>query len=355
MDNPRCIGRIDPEDLRRFTKEVFVKVGMKPEHADIVADHLLLADLRGVDSHGALLRVPIYLKGIREKDINPAPNIRIVKEDGISVLVDGDRGLGIIAASILTDKVIEKARRNSVALGGVINIRHAGMLAYYAIKLVRNRLIGLIFANSSRTVAPWGGSKPFLGTNPICIAFPMNDEYIILDMATSAASRGKLSALASRGEKIPEGWGLDKFGRPTTDPREILDGGVLLPFGGYKGYGLSLAADILAATVTGGVNSYLLDPGWWIQGGVFMIAFRADIFRSYEEYLVDLKKLVENLKKIPPAQGFSEVLYPGEIELRNFRERLAKGIPVTSERWSKLLEVARELGIEMPKLLSNEC
>lgn len=337
--------RIHPEKLRTFAREVLVKVGMPGDYAEIVADHLVLANLRGVDSHG-IIRLPLYVNGILQGEINPRPAIKVIKEKGSCALIDGDRGLGIIAVSKATELAIKKAREYGASIVGARNIWHSGMLAYYVLKIVENGMVGFVCANAAPRMAPLGCKRAILGTNPLAIGFPVKGKPpIILDMATSAVAYGKILVAARKGEKIPEGWAMNKEGFVTTDPKEALQG-ILLPFGGYKGFGIALAIDVICGIVLGGGYGLKLVNRLYSQGGVFVGAVDINSFRSYEEYLSEMAEYVDVIKSTPTAPGF-EVLLPGEPEHREYVDRIEKGIPLDDETLNELMKLSEKYGVKL--------
>lgn len=337
------------DDLRRFTADCFIKFGVPKDDAEIIADHLVLANLRGVDSHG-VVRIPHYIEGIKKGFVNATSNIRVVKEGPTTTLIDGGNGLGIPIANKATDIAISKCKAVGMAAVGVRNLGHVGMLAYYTMKMTKNNLIGLAVVNAPSRVAPWGGSEAVFGTNPISIAFPTRGRPIVIDMATSAIAAFKIRLAAMKGEKIPEGIALTKDGRPTTDPKEAYEG-ILLPFGGYKGYALSLAIEVLAGILPGGLLSKYVISHASTQGGFFALAIDPAAFRDYSEYLDSIDKLISILKNCKPAHGFKEVLLPGEPEDRIYEDRIRNGIPIDLSTWKLLTDVANELNVKLPRTI----
>ena len=324
------------EELSRFCVDVFVKVGVPRGDAEVVADHLVTASLRGVDSHG-VVRIPFYVEGIKKSLVVARPSIRVLRESPVSALVDGGGGLGVVVAARATSMALEKARRSGVGFVAVRNLGHVGMLAYYTMRIAREGMVGFAVANGPALVAPWGGAERVFGTNPLSYAFPRRSGgAIVLDIATSAMASFRIRLAAMRGERIPEGVALDKEGNPTTDPGEALEG-VLLPFGAHKGYGFSLLAELVAVAIAGGLTSkeVVLHPS--TQGGFFVAALNPTIFRDPEEFLEDVEKVVKIVKSTRPAKGFREVLLPGEKEEKVYQERLRSGIPVDEEVWRSCL------------------
>ncbi|HDJ67021.1 MAG TPA: Ldh family oxidoreductase, partial [Nitrososphaeria archaeon] len=248
---------------------------------------------------------------------------------------------------------VQKAKESDMALVGARNLGHVGMLAYYTRKIAKERLIGLACANAPAKVAPWGGAEKVFGTNPISIGIPVDDgPPIVIDMATSATASFKIRIALRQGKKLPPNVLLDKHGRPTTEPKDYVEGGVLLPFGGHKGYALMLVIEILASAFIGGPISKEVIDHSSTQGGFLVAAIKPALFRDYGEYTRDLKRIIHEIKNCKTMEGFSEVLLPGELEERVYVERRRSGIPIDSEMLRSLKEVAERLGIQFPKKIS---
>ncbi|MCL7393433.1 MAG: Ldh family oxidoreductase [Thaumarchaeota archaeon] len=338
------------EDLRRFTRECFLRAGVPEQDADVIADHLVLANLRGVDSHG-VIRIPYYLEGVERGYVRPESEFRVLRENPVMALVDGGGGLGIPVAAKATELAIQKARDMGVAVVCVRNLGHIGMLAYYTLKVAEAGMMGLAATNSPARVAPWGGSKPLFGTNPISFSIPSAGKPVIFDMATSKIADFKIRMALMRGDRLQEGVALSLDGRPTTSPEEALRG-ALLPFGEYKGYAISLMVEALSALLGGALLSVDVVRHASTQGGFFIMALDVSAFRDYAEYLRDLERLMGLIKSCPPAHGFEEILLPGELEERALEKRLRDGIPIDNSTWSMLIEVANRLGVELPRVKS---
>ncbi len=334
---------IDHIELKRFAKAIFTKIGFSAEHADIIADHLVLADLRGVDSHG-VIRIPYYVSGVESGKINPKPLIKTLREGSFYALVDGDKTLGHIPARIATDIAISKARKEGIGFVGAINLWHVGMLASYVLDLVKESMIGIAMANASPNMALPGFKRPVVGTNPIAIGFPTDSVPIVLDMALSVVAKGKILLAAKKGEKIPSGWALNKEGEETTDPMEAIEG-MLLPIGGYKGFGLAIAVDILCGIVLGGGYGLKIERSWFSQGGFLVMAIKPSLMRDYEEYLGDLREYIRSIKAIPTAEGV-RILLPNEVEEENMRKRLVEGIPLDDRIFVELNTLAVKYGVD---------
>jgi LDH2 family malate/lactate/ureidoglycolate dehydrogenase len=339
--------KISAKQAQDFCTECFEKFGVPKDNAENIADNLVMANLRGVDSHG-IIRIPFYIDGIRKGFVQRSSDIRTVEESASIALLDGGNGLGIPVATKATALAIDKAKSTGVGVVGVRNLGHVGMLAYYIKKVVANDFIGFACVNAPAVMIPWGGRENIFGTNPLSVGFPMDkDNPIILDMATSGIARFKINVAARRGNKIPEGVALDKDGKPTTDAKEALEG-FLLPFGGYKGYGLVLAVEMLASALLGARQGKYIEKHASTQGGFFITVIDIRRLRDYEEYKKDISHLIGNVKSCPPMDGFTEVLVPGEIEDREAEKRIKDGIPIEDATWQELIKVAKELNVKPP-------
>jgi LDH2 family malate/lactate/ureidoglycolate dehydrogenase len=338
-------------ELRRFCVDALTRVQVTKEDAQAVADHLISANLRGVDSHG-VIRIPYYVEGITRGFVNVRGQIRVVKETSVSALLNGGNQLGIVVANRATQIAIEKATQSGIAIVGILELGHVGMMAYYTEKIAREKLIGLACVDGVAYVAPWGGAERVFGANPISYAFPTNDSTpIVFDASTSAAAVFKIRVMGRKGQEIPGDWALDKDGNPTTKPAEALDG-ILLPFGQHKGYAFSLLVELLTYPLLGGLPSRGVVSHPSTQGAMFIMALNPTLFRDYADYCNDIEKIVRTVKSTKPAKGFSQVVLPGEIENRTIRERLQAGIPIDENTWRELERIAKELKVKSPELKS---
>ena len=320
--------------------------GMPVEDAKIVADHLIAANLAGHDSHG-IIQVISYIDRIRKGHLNPNTSIRILTESPTSAVIDGNWGFGYIVSTRAVEMAIEKAGANNVAAFTILRQGHIGRLAYYTATLARAGMIGLMTSDSGRSsklVVPFGGRIPSLGTNPISIAVPSNQEGpVYIDMATSVVANGKITLAKNRGEQVPLGWIIDAEGNPTTDPGNYA---AILPLGGdqgYKGYGLSFMIEIFAGILTG--IGYGIDPSGRHNDGCLLVALKVDAFRPLEEFKRDVDDFILHLKRIPPAAGFNEILYPGELEWRTAKQRSKDGIFIEDVTWNALQRLMDGFGV----------
>ena len=350
-------GVFGADSLRAFCEEIFLSCGMTQEDAAIVADSLVQANLRGVDSHG-VTRVGIYVKRLKMGLVNPRPNIEVVRESDATLLVDGDNGMGQVVSVRALDLGLDKAKECGGVSVGVRRSNHYGAGAYFVQRAVARDMIAFAYSNAPPTMAPWGGVDPYVGTNPYAYGVPAGEHQpIILDMATSIVARGKIILAAERDEPIPEGWAVDKQGNPTTDAREALEGAVL-PFGGPKGYAISLMIDIMAGALTGAgfgprVNSLYDNFDEPQNVGAFFQLIDIGHFEEPATYRARLDRMIEEIKSSRKAVDTDEIFLPGEIEFRTEQERKASGIPVGAETVAELREVSRNCGVDMTALVSQ--
>jgi len=337
-----------PERLKSFCAAILERVGVPSAHASIVADSLVEANLRGVDTHGVIL-LPRYVKRIRLGLMNPKAAPKIVRDSGAVAIVDGDNGLGQVAATKAVEIGVEKADRYGVGAVGVRNSNHFGMAAYIALQAIKFDMIGIVLSNAAPSIAPWGGARPLFGTNPIAIAIPTGHEPIVLDMALGVVARGKIRAAAREGKSIPEGWALDEHGQPTTDPHAALKGSVL-PIAGPKGYGMALMVDVLAGVLTGssfadGISS-VHERGGATGVGHFVQVVNIKSFMPIDAFRARIAALASKVHQSPLAKGVARVYLPGEIEAAVKKERLQSGVPLSKMQQEELVELAKELGIK---------
>lgn len=323
--------------------------GTPPPEAATVARHVIGANLAGHDSHG-IIQIPTYIDRVDKGDIVPGADWKIVQESATTTVVDGHWGFGYVANERAMKYTIEKAETQNVAAATVFRQGHIGRLAAYPLMAAERGMISMITADSGRGpkhVAPFGGREKRLGTNPISIAMPSNlDGPFFIDMASSAVAAGKINLALARGSDIPEGWIIDKDGQATTNPADFKAGGPLLPLGGtegYKGYGLSAMIEIFSGILTG--LGHGVEPTGKHNDGCFMACFKVEAFRDLATFKAEVTDFAHYLKDTMPAEGFDEVLYPGEIEHKREVERRADGIDVEDATWGKLRALAEKYGM----------
>jgi LDH2 family malate/lactate/ureidoglycolate dehydrogenase len=336
------------ESLRGFYYRVLLALGTGTEEASIAADALVDADLRGIDTHGAL-RIPAYVRIAREKSLDATAKPRVEWRKGALSLINGNNGWGHPAARLAVYEVITNAKNSCIGAAGVYNSNHIGTCAFYARMLARAGLVGFVTTNAPSAMAPTGAAEAVLGTNPICFGAPASGgRIVVVDMATSVVARGKIRLAAERGQTIPDSWATDKDGHPTTDPKAAL-GGYLLPVGGPKGYGLALFADIFSGVLTGSKSAKDLSTIYaqkLEKSGVGAFVFGIDTAAfgasNVNARMDNLIKMVVGAKR---AKGIEKIYLPGEIEDCAAEKRKQEGIPVGASVLAKLNQVAVELGI----------
>jgi LDH2 family malate/lactate/ureidoglycolate dehydrogenase len=345
------LARFGTEDLLDFSTTVLTRLDVPAEDARNVAECLLLAELRGVDSHG-LIRLPVYASRLQAHVVKARPEIVVHSRFPAVALVDGDNGLGPVVGMRAMDAAIDLARSSGIGFAGVRRSNHFGAAAFYVEKAVRKGYIGCATSNAPPNMAAFGGGERFLGTNPIAIGIPAGQEMpLIFDASTSVAARGKIIAAAQRKSPIPEGWAIDPQGRPTTDAQAALAGAVL-PFGGAKGSAISFIVDILCGVLTGAgfaLHLNTLENLKAEQGlGQLFGAFRTDLFISAAEFAGRMDEELRMLKSSPPAPGTSRVLAPGEVEAAAESRNRELGIPLPENVREQLVDLGVKLGVDFP-------
>lgn len=348
---------IDSKKLVNLAKKLFIGAGVRERDAHLVASGLVAANLRGVDSHG-VSRVPVYIERIQRGVVNPNPSVKVEKVTAAVSKVNGDNGMGFVTASHAMDEAIELAKSSGIGLVGVNHSTHFGMAALYVMQAIKSGYIGLAYTNSSPAIPVWGGRNALLGSSPFAAGVPSkeNNPYV-LDMAMTVIARGKIRLAAKQDKEIPEGLALDKQGAPTTNAKEAMEG-VFLPFGGVKGSSLSMLMDILSGVLTGAnyggeVKSLYTDPDQPQNVGHLFIAIRPDLFVPLEQFEQRMETFVNRIKSQPRAEGFDEILIPGEPEERKAQERLRTGIPLTKEVINSLVSAGNTLGIDINEYILN--
>jgi LDH2 family malate/lactate/ureidoglycolate dehydrogenase len=339
--------RIKPAQLKEIAVEILKGFRATNAEAALVAESLVRADMRGIDTHGVYF-LTLLSHRIDARMIQVPTRMTVVKDEAATALIDGGDGLGQVAAHRAMELSIQKARIYGIGTALVRNTNHVGILAFYADYAARQGMIGIALGNAAPSMAPWGGTEPFFGTNPIAIAVPNgSDEPVVLDMASSVVARGKIRRAERMKEPIPAGWALDETGTPTTDPVAAMKG-TLLPIGGPKGYGLALMIDLLAGLLSGSqygphVKTFHQPVG---PTGVGMCAIAVDIARfmppdQFHTLLHDYLRTIRESKKGP---GVSRIYLPGEIESEREKKSAAEGVELsgaTITNLNQLLERVR--------------
>lgn len=346
-----ALRRIYRDDLARWIEAILDHHGVPADHSRIVADCLSAADMKGVFSHG-VARLPIYLRRLRHKLIDPAVTPLTVTETESSLLLDARSGFGHPAARLGVQRGIAKAAKTGTCSVGVYNSTHFGMAGYYAEIAARKGNIALVTSNSASRMAPWGARDALMGTNPLAIGVPADNEPVVLDMSTSAAALGKIMLARETGQPIPTGWALDQTGAPTSNASAAL-AGTLLPMAGPKGSGLAFMLDVLAGVLTRakfgrGVNSIYNQFERPEECGHFIMLVDVSAFMPLQAFKERVTAYVADFKKTRPIEEGAEVLLPGEIENRKKQQAGENGILFDEATLSHLHQLANETGIALP-------
>ena len=355
---------VPAESLADFCRDLFTRLDVPPDDARTVAEVLVAADLRGIDSHG-VARMRRYVRGLKEGIMFPHPRVQIVNETPISALLDGGAALGQVAGKKAMEIAVAKALEQGAGFVAVQNSNHFGIAGYYSQMALNHDLIGIALTNSTPDVVPTFGREVMLGTNPISVAVPAGGENpYVLDMSTAVITSGKLESRNRMGKKIPPGWAVDEKGEPCDDPGRVYAnmrgkrGGGLLPlggageeFGGHKGYGLGLLVDIFSGVLSASANTTLLYPknpeGKPLPSrvGHFLGALRVDLFRPLAGFKADMDDLIRRLKNSPKAEGRERIYIHGEKEFELEKKYRREGVPLHLKVFEDLKALAEEAGI----------
>ena len=336
-------------------------MGCSAAEANLAAEVLASADLRGVDSHG-IARLVGYVRLWEKQRINAQPNIRVVHETPSTAVVDGDAGLGLVIAPHAMQIAISKARSAGTGWVAVRHSNHFGIAGYHAMQALPHDMIGIALTNASPLVAPTFSTDRLLGTNPIAVAIPAGEQPpLVVDMATTTVANGKLEILQRKQALAPTGWIQDKEGQPSTDPRAVSQGGALLPLGGdtlhgsHKGYCLGSVVDIFSAVFSGAnygpwvppFVAFLDPPADPVGQGIghFFGALRIDAFRSADEFKQHMDRWITTFRQAKVAEGYERVLIPGDPERASEAERKKKGVPLLEPVVADLIELGKRLSI----------
>lgn len=357
--------RVQAKTLTNFCVRVFQKLGVPENDARTTAEVLVIADLRGIDSHG-VARLRRYVDGLRTGIMVAKPVIKVVRETPATALLDAGAGLGQPASHRAMQKAIQKAKEVGAGFVTVCNSNHYGIAGYYAMMALEHDCIGMSMTNADVLVVPTFARNAMLGTNPIAVAAPANRERpFVMDMATSTVPRGKLEVYDRAGKPMPLGWATDERGVGTEDAHHVLDnlksrrGGGLLPLGGegelfsgYKGYGLALWVDVFCAVLSGAAYATMVYPrspeGKPLPSnlGHFFGAWSVDAFRPVNEFKTAMDDLQRQLKNTPKAEGQDRIYVHGEKEYEKTELYAHEGIPLDAKVAADLKAIASETGVE---------
>ena len=340
------------QDLHLLTKRILVAAGADDRNAEDVAEHLVLANLSGVDSHG-VWHLLGYVRAIQDGLIVPTAWPDTLRETPGSALVSGNWTFGQPAAKFAMRLAIDKARQHDIAIVGVVQKHHIGRLGHYTEMAADEGMVSIVCAGGQGQVTPatmpFGGASPVLHTNPLAAGFPTSeaDRPMMFDFATSCTSGVKIINARNRNQKMPHGYIVDKMGKPTDDPEQFFDGGGHAPFGGHKGYAIMMMVEYLGRILCG--SNALADDrhgGPILRNeGCSMIVFKADLFQAMDAYIELAEEMGRRVRDIPPADGFQQVMMPGDPESAARANRSRDGIPIEKDIWSSMLEAGNLVGM----------
>ena len=341
--------RIGKAELSAFVAAIFEAVGLSKEHAAEWARMLVWANLRGTDSHG-IIRIPRYIDLVKAKSINAAPNIRIEKKDGAAVVLEADRAPSAVAMSRAMAEAMECAHKVHVGLCAARHVTHTGAIGYFAVQAAEAGFIGIVMSASGPMMTYPGTRVPAVSSNPIAFAVPRrNGRPYLLDFSTGVVANGKIMGAADRGEKIPVGWGLDKDGKDTTDPKAVE---TLLPLGGAKGAGLSFMIECLTSLllsqprIAPDLESWAIGDDPFLNGSV--VAIDPAAFGDRDRFLAEAERLGKSIAVLARADGVDKIMLPGERGDAIRAERETNGIPIAKGTWQRIAKAAQTVGVKPP-------
>ncbi len=350
---------IRADQLKSLTRAIFSRKGASDENAETVSDLLVKANLAGHDSHG-VIRIMPYVKEIDEGKLNPKAKGVLEVDDGAMGLINGNAGFGQVVATQAMRMAIEKGKKFGVSAFCIYNCGHIGRMADYSLMAMKEDMIGITMVNSYPSVAPFGGIERMFNPSPLGAAVPTGDKQhpFSLDICMSVCAVGKIAVKKARGEKLPEGWIVDKNGAPSVEPDDFFNGGSILPIGGnvgYKGYGLAFLVDILSGALSGNGSasskgvSMLKAKGFSGGNGVFMLTIDISRFGPVAAFKRRLDETISRVRMSKKAPGVKEILIPGEPELIEEQKRLKNGIFIEDATWDEITSIARTLHVNVPR------
>jgi LDH2 family malate/lactate/ureidoglycolate dehydrogenase len=336
------VGPIRSEDLNDLVRALLGAAGTDFDDARLVAEQLVDAEARENRGQG-LIRLRPYVNWMRNGKIASPAKLKVEREFGATLLLDGNNGWGQVVTTQAMTMCVERAQRQGVCLALLRNSNHIGRLGYYVEIAAGDGFVGLVACSghpSSAWVAPWGGTKPIFGTNPIAFGFPRKvGPPVVVDLSTTQGARGHVLLAAKLGKLLPEGWALDAAGYPTRDPSKALPPhGTLTPLGGHKGYALALAVEILCGVLSG---------MWPPSGGAILVgAVRVEAFQSLDDYHRSLDNLLDEITSGPTGPDTDAILIPGQGSAQRGKKSCDNGLRIPEELWSDVVALARDLGVQ---------
>lgn len=344
-------SRLSPERLLDFATEAYASAGMPEADARIVADTLVQADLWGHQSHG-VLRLPWYLARLKAGVCEPVAAPKFAVDAKAVAVIDGGDAMGQVLNVFAMREAVRRARDFGIAAVALRNSNHFGTALYYTLIAAREGCVAFLSTNASPAMAPWGGRKKTVGTNPWSWAAPAGRHApMVLDIANTGVARGKIYLAKQKGEAIPEGWAIDADGAPTVDAAAAIDG-IILPMAGHKGYAIAATMDMLSGVLTGSAFGTGVAGPYQTEhksgAGQLMIVLDIAAFQPLADFNTRMEKMIGELKSVPLAKGHTEVFYPGEIEARNEAANRRDGLSLPQDTLADLEKVARESGLKAP-------
>ena len=334
--------------LQTFVRQVLVAAEVPEQDAAIVAECLVTANLSGIDTHG-VVRLPHYIRRLENGTIKTHPHLQFEQVAPGMGVMDGDDGLGHVVTYAACTQAMRMAREAGCSSVSIKNSSHFGMTGYYVMRMTEQGFAAMMMTATDAFLIPFGGRKPFFGTNPIAFGFPTDGIPLILDMATTSIPYGKITLAKTEGKTIPPDWGFDADGNPTTDPNAIVG---LHPIAGPKGSGLAMIIDIFSSLLSGmpwgpHINKMYTEMDRPRKLGHFITAWDISKLMPLEVFKANLAVMLKELNAMPPAEGFSKVYYPGQVEGERREQRRAQGIPIEPGLYRELVEVGARFGITL--------
>lgn len=346
--------RIAPTVLSRWVSGIFQAVGMSEADANLTADTLVVADARGVYSHGCV-RVPLYVTRIERGSVDTKARPALVREQGATALVDGHNAAGQVVGAFAMEKAMALAEKSGISFVTARGSNHYGASAYYAMMALQRDMIGISTSVGGGNLMPvFGGAERKVGNNPFSVAIPAGQrDAVVLDMAQSVVAKGKIILASKTHAPIPAEWALDAQGVPTTDPAAAL-AGFLRTVGDYKGSGLAIVIGMLSSMLAGGALGPTLRDVYEdfepLNKGHSFMALRLDFLVDPQEFRRNMDAQIDFIKRSKTAPGFDEVFLPGEPEARNYRRQMESGIDMPAEVLNELAALGERYGVDVPTL-----
>ena len=345
------LKRIPADALINFATDVYASAGVPEQDARLIADTLVQADLWGHQSHG-VLRLGWYLDRIRNGVMKPVTTPEFVVDAGAVAVIDAHDGVGHVATMLATNEAIKRAKLHGMGAVAVRNSNHFGTCMYYTRRVAAAGCVAMLTSNGGPAMAPWGGRKKIIGTNPFSVAAPVNADGtrapFVVDMAATGVARGKIYLARNKNLPIPLGWAINSDGAPTTDPQAAIDG-IILPMAEHKGYAIAAMVDMMSGVLTGsGFLSAVHSPYKTAEKsncGHLMIAMDIAKFQPLEQFHARMQAFADEIKSVPLAKGFDEVFYPGEIEDNNDVKFRREGLQLPEDTIADLRRIAKETGL----------